>query len=69
MAAGRRVDGPIGCDISLGSVLAYLPVGTNEAVLVNPPVRTLPAGGSTRMVLQKASNDDYDYEVDWVELH
>lgn len=51
--------------LNIGSTGQILTVAAGAPAWTTPPT-ALPSGGSTSMVLQKASATDYDYEWDWV---
>lgn len=65
---GNPAQAPDGLQVSQNDVLAYVPVGETEGVLVSPPLR-LPPGGTELMPLTKDSDADYDYGWDWLRLH
>ena len=65
---GAAAQAPDGLQVAKDDVLAYLPIGSTEGVLVGPPLR-LPPGGIGYMPITKKTDDDYDYHWDWLRLH
>ena len=52
---------PDGLEVDQGDVLAYLPIGGDEAILVSPPLR-LPPCTTEHLVLCMQSGTAYDYD-------